>query len=141
MQRYEKLRANLFGVDMFCGRIDLKPTHGFSCFFIVEHTVDKAFIKDQTIQLLLAGCRNFDFYGAAGPIWHFCVDEADIMTKFEFNTGTVALTSGWSSLEDFVDALDMELSLRPFVPHDFYLIYDDAEIYKEAVKMLDSLMD
>lgn len=63
MLRYEKIRPNLYGLDMLYGKIDLKPTHGFSCFFIVEHIEDNDFIKRQAMQLLLAGCRDFNLYG------------------------------------------------------------------------------
>ena len=137
MQRYEKLSPCLYGAEIFYGKIDLKITHGFSCFFIVEHTTDKTYIKDQVMQLLLTGCRNFDFYGAAEPVWHLCVDEVNSILYPDPTPENVALTSGWNSIKDFVDALDEQLSSRPFVLHDFYLIYDDAGIYAEVLRMLD----
>lgn len=52
---------------------------------------------------------------------------------------SVALTSGWDSIEDFADALDVELSLRTFVPHDIFLIYDDVRIYNDVVACLEEL--
>ena len=135
--RYKKLLPNLYSADLHYGKIELKPTHGFSCFFIIRHTDDKEFIKDQAIQLLLSGCRNFDFYGEMEPMWHICVDEADILLYPDYTSETVALTSGWDNLEEFAEALHDELSLRPFVPHDFYLLYDDEGTYKEVLGLLD----
>lgn len=49
--KYDKLRSNLYGAHLIYGEIDLNPTHIISCFFIVEHTDDKEFIKKQAMQL------------------------------------------------------------------------------------------
>lgn len=136
MQRYNKLENNLYSAELLYGKIELKPTHRFSCFLIVEHTFDVDFIKDQAIQLFLAGCQSFDFYGKAEPNWHLGVDEANILLHSKSNPETDVLTSGWSILEEFADALNSVLSLRTFVPHDVYLIYDDEEIYKNVMKRL-----
>lgn len=138
VMQYKKLGLNLYSADVHYGKIDLKSTHRFSCFFIVQHTDDKKFIKDQAIQLLLAGCRNFDFYGKMESLWHSEFDEADILLFPDSTAETVALTSGWETLVEFVDALHAELSLRSFVPHDYYLLYDDAALYKEALRLLDT---
>lgn len=134
--RYEKLRHNLYSADLKYGKIELKPMHGFSCFFIVEHTDSKEFIKDQVIQLLLAGCRNFELYGKMKPLWHNGFDEADILLFPNSTSETVALTSGWDTLEEFAETLHDELSLRPFVPHDYYLLYDDSNVYKKVLESL-----
>ena len=95
MQRYEKLNPNFYGAEMFYGKIDLKLPHLFSCFFIVEHTTDKTYIKDQVMQLLLTGCRDFDFYGAAEPVWQLCADEVANMLYPNPTEETTILTSGW----------------------------------------------
>ena len=126
----------MYSADLLYGKIELKPTHRFSCFFIVEHTFDAEFIKDQAMQLLLAGCQEFDFYGKAEPQWHSGVNEAGILLHPVSAPEMVALISGWSDLEEFVDTLNERLSERPFVPHDFYLIYDDEGIYRNVLKML-----
>ena len=136
MQRYNKLRNNFHSADLLYGKIDLNPIHTFSCFFIVEHTFDVEFIKEQAIQLLLAGCQSFDFYGKAEPNWQIGVDEANILLYSKSNPETDVLTSGWSTMEEFADALNSVLSLRTFVPYDVYLIYDDEEIYKNVMKRL-----
>ena len=137
MQRYNKLGNNLYSADLLYGKIELKPTHRFSCFFIVEHTFDAEFIKDQAIQLLLVGCQSFDFYGKAESNWKLGVDEANIFLHPKSTSETDILIAGWSTLEEFADALNDVLCLRPFVPHDFYLIYDDEEIYRSVLKRLE----
>lgn len=136
--KYEKLRPNLYGAHLVYGKIDLNPTHRFSCFFIVQHTDDTEFIKKQAMQLLLAGCRNFDFFGKKEPLWHLGFDDVDIMLNPNSTPENVALTSGWSTLDDFVEALDLVISVRPIVPHDTYLLYDDRAIYEEVLRRLDT---
>lgn len=138
MQGYEKLRPNFYSADLVYGKIDLKLTHTFSCFFIVQHVDDKEFIKDQAIQLLLTGGRLFDFYGAKEAIWHLGFDEADILLYPDQQCEDVAMTSGWQTLEEFVEVLGQGLSERPIVPHDYYLFYDDSDTYNEALKLLDN---
>ena len=139
MPRYRKLRPNLYSADLVYGKIDLKPGHGFSCFFIVQHIDDKEFIKDQAIQLLLAGCRNFDFYGEKGPIWHLGFDDADILMNPNSTPETVALTSGWDTIDEFVEVLHNEISCRLYVSHDYYLLYDDEETYEYVLQSLEML--
>ncbi|MDE7246740.1 MAG: hypothetical protein K2N43_02505 [Lachnospiraceae bacterium] len=136
MQRYNKLRNNFYSADLLYGKIDLNPIHTFFCFFIVEHTFDEEFIKDQAIQLLLAGCQSFDFYGKAELNWYLGVDEANLFLRPKAASETNVLTSGWDTLEEFADALNSVLSMRTIVPHDIYLIYDDEEIYKNVMKRI-----
>lgn len=51
MPRCQKLFPNLYSAELFYGKIDLQVGHGFSCVFLVRHTNDKEYIKDQAMQL------------------------------------------------------------------------------------------
>ena len=137
MQRYEKLRENLYGAHLMYGKIDLKPTHGFSCHFIVEHTDEEDFIEEQFMQLLLAGCRNFDFYGEKKSIWR--KGYKTVYRKLYPNPTeeTFACFSAWGSIEGFAGELRDRLSVRYFVPQDFYILYDDKELYHKVLELLD----
>lgn len=127
MKYCEKLRANLFGVDMQLGEIEPTPSHMMMCCFITEHTDDTEFIEKQARQLLVAGCQYFAFYGRHKNLWHNAVNsEAD----------DVALTAEYDTMEDFVGNLAERLSERPFVPTDYYLIYDDRNIYEKVVALV-----
>ena len=139
--RYEKLRPNLYGTHLKYGKINLNPPHSFSCFFIVQHTDDEDLIEEQARQLLLAGCRNFDFFGKKESLWHLGFDDVDIMLNQDLTPESVALTSGWSTLDDFVEALNLEISVKPTIPHDTYLLYDDRAIYEEVLRRLDLQID
>ena len=137
MVRYEKLRPNFYSADLGDGKIEMKPAHNFSCFFIVQHVEDKEFIKNLAVQLLLTGCRIFQFYGEKEATWHLGVDGADILLYPDSSCENVALTMSCQTLEEFAESLDSGLSERPIVPHDYYLFYDDNEIYHETLKLLD----
>ena len=139
--RYEKLRPNLYSADLVCGKIDLDPSHRFSCYFIVQHTDDPEFIKKQAMQLLLAGCRNFDFFGEKEILWHNGFDDVDIMLNPDSTEETVALTMSWNTIDAFVDALDVDISASPLIPHDVYLLYDDSVIYRDVLQRLERCHD
>ncbi len=79
MRKYcDILALNFFGVQLEIGSIDLRPGHIFSCYFIVGHPHDAAFIEKQARQLLLAGCKHFVFYGKYEPQWHNGFDFEDV---------------------------------------------------------------
>ena len=74
MRKCERLAENFYGVDMYCGKIDLTKHRASVFFFIVEHTEDEDFISKQAVQLLTVRCRDFHFFGKQEPIWHFGFD-------------------------------------------------------------------
>ncbi|MBR3419626.1 MAG: hypothetical protein IKG82_13130 [Oscillospiraceae bacterium] len=134
MSATERLREHFWGLDLNRGNMELTKREDMYCYFIVEHTSDSEFAYKQALSLLVAGCRNFVFYGKAEAIWHLQTDLADIQMNPEMEE--VALTSSVDSFDDFVDGLAELLSIRPFVPFHTYLIYDDREIYAEVLKRL-----
>ncbi len=130
----KKLRPNLYSDDLIYGKIDLKPRHDFSCFFIVQHMDNKEFIKEQLLQLLLAGCQHYDFYGEMKQIWQLGFAEANTLLfsiSAEHNCCDFRTT-----VEEFAEALIHAISVRSFVPHDYYLLYDDAGIYEKVIQIL-----
>ena len=136
MQRYKKLRHNLFSADLHFGKIEIKPDHYCSCFFIVQHTDDREFIKDQAIQLLLAGCRNYDFYGEKRKIWETGLEGAYRIVLPENSVENTIRLNRWDIIEDFVAALNKSISMRPIVPCDHFLLYDDMKIYEAVVECM-----
>ena len=79
MRKFERLSNIFFGVELFNGEIDLSKHRERIIFFIVEHTTNKGYIEKQAMQLLVAGCRDFHFFGAEEPLWHLTFDEVDVM--------------------------------------------------------------
>ncbi len=137
---YVQLQPSLISVDLADRCVHIQPNHEFSCFFLVQHTNDRVFIEKLATQLLLAGCRSFDFHGKHEPLWHDCFDDADIMLNPDATPEDVALTSGWKTLEDFAEALYLDVSAPALAPHDVYLMYDDRSVYEAALKLLETLL-
>ena len=63
-------------------------------------------------------------------------DLADISVNPDSDEESVAITVSHHTIEDFVDALNEWLSCRGIVPYDFYLIYDDVDLYNQVKTML-----
>lgn len=133
MSATEMLSSNFWGLDIERGIMDLK-NGTLTCFIIVEHIHDIDFIRKQVLSLIVAGCKNFIFFGQQESIWHLETDLADI--KVHPNSDEVALTSTCESLDDFIDEINLEINLRPIVPNYNYLIYDDEKIYREILRRL-----
>lgn len=136
MKYCEKIMNNFFGVHMELGEIDIKVGHGITCFFIVEHTEDSVFIEKQARQLLVARCKEFVFYGKHKSKWNTGVELEDIKIKPKLTEECAVFTSSCETLEDFVDKIYWRVSERTFVPHDYYLIYDDRHIYEKVIATL-----
>lgn len=136
MSRCEQLRPNFYGCDLYYGKIDMKKTHVSVCFFLVNHKADTEFIKKRALQLILAGCKSYEFFGKYSEEWHLALDLADISINPDSNEESVAITVSHQTIEDFVDSLNEWLSCRSIVPYDYYLIYDDVDLYDQVKTML-----
>ncbi len=130
----EALAPDFWGLDLCRGVMDLSKNHAAYCFLIAEHQHDIEFIRKQALSLIVARCRNLSFYGKERDTWHFEADRADIQVYPDMET--VALTSGFDDLDDFMHELICAITVRPIVPYSTYLIYDDREIYAEVLKRL-----
>lgn len=120
-------------MDLFIGKTMLTANRNFHCFFIVERTFDKAFIREQALQLLLSQCKNFEFYGTYCWDWEHVFDEVDVLLH-PGDDEDIALTSAWDNLDAFTESLEGALSSRSFIPSDIYLIYDDEAVYKAVLQ-------
>lgn len=136
MERYRKLSNNFYSLDLHTGKTNFKPRHEIQCFFLVEHPCSEEFIEEQALQLLMTLCRNFDFYGAYSKQWDIGFDLVDVMLHPNENDWDIALTSQWDDFDEFVDALQLAISCRYFVPCDIYLIYDDVLLYHRVLDRL-----
>lgn len=125
----------LHKIDLMSGEISIHPEHAFSCFFIVQHMNDKLFIDQLGQRLLLAGCKDYTFYGEREPLWHLLFDEADILLNPDAEED-IAMTSGSSTLEDFADELDSALSWHREEPYDIFLLYDDRDLCEIVLSLL-----
>ena len=136
MQRYEKLLRNLYGADLFYGKIDLKVNYSFSCYFIVQHTNEEEFIREQLLQLILTGCQKFIFYGGKADAWVLNLEEAASILRSDHLTVPYS-ASIIDTIEAFARELHREVSFRSLVPHDVYLLYDNERLYRKVLGTLD----
>lgn len=80
--------------------------------------------------------REFHFYGKQAQQWENSFDLADITIRPNATHKEIALTMVYNELEEFIDILQEEISMRYFVPHDTYLLYDDENIYEQVLSKL-----
>ena len=136
MARCERITLNLTGTDLYSGKIDVKSTRNFSCFFIVNNPNNRRFIEKTAMDFILSGCKDFHFFGTYESEWHHAFDLADSLVFPNSTYETIARTTGYNSINDFSESLREIISARTFVPHDYFLIYDDEELYRKIVLML-----
>ena len=108
--RYQKLTNRLYSVNLHTGKTNFLFGRDVLCFLLVEHPCTEEFIQEQALQLLLSQCSSFDFYGA--------------------------YSKQLDNFDDFVEALELAVSVRSIVPFDVYLIYDDNALYNQVLDRL-----
>ncbi len=129
IESFQIIDHNIYGVDLFTGRIAPSNSHCAELFYIVDVTNNEEFIKREALQMLLQfGQTNYFFYGKQRKLWHLVFDETDIMLNS--NKETVANTIDCSTLDELIDELKDRKHLRNIVNCDYYLIYDNEEIFE-----------
>ena len=99
-----------------------------SCFFLVSHIDEEAFIRALAECLLKAGCRDFHFWGDREGLWHLLFDEADVERTLDNDLEDVAMTSGYSDIQDFARELRMQS------PQNCCLLSDDEDTYQQVLQ-------
>ena len=108
---FDRLAPCFFGVDLKCEKMNFRQGHTFTCFLIVEHLNDKYFIRKWALQLLMARRDSwYYFYGSQEPLWHWMMDEADVLLHPDPDDEKVAVTVGCRDIDDFVNELDICLN-------------------------------
>lgn len=136
MERYKKLLLNLYSADLFYGKVELNLRHYSFCYFIVQHTNDMDFIKDQALQLLLSSCSSFEFVGTQAPIWQQGFNETYSLLHPNADQEKLSNIAAYNTIDEFTDSLFQSMSCRGLIPTDHYLIYDDREIYEDVLRDL-----
>ncbi|MCI7767244.1 MAG: hypothetical protein MSJ26_04585 [Oscillospiraceae bacterium] len=135
MENFEKLRYSIYGLHLKYGKITPDIGHNAEVFYIVEHTDDRKLIEKEALQMLLqTGFDIFRFYGNKAALWRSVFDETG--AKLSGGTKGAAVTYCYDDLNDFAACLEERKYIRPFVPCDHYLIYDDISIYESIKKII-----
>ena len=117
MDRCEKLRDNLYGAELLTGSITPVKEHIAQIFYIVNNTDNSEFIENEALLMITQ-------FGKTE--YHFCGRHSELWQRI-FNDTALKIYP--------TDELSSVLQERYFVPTDFYLIYDDEEMYKQVVGM------
>lgn len=135
MDRCEKLSDNLYSAKLLTGSITPQKNHLAQIFYIVNSTADSEFIEKEALQMITQfGKTVYHFCGKYSGIWQKAF--RDTAQKIYPEDSEKVVIRGYESAEKFADKLNSVLQERYFVSTDFYLIYDDKEMYKQVVEML-----
>lgn len=134
MDRCEKLHDNLYSAELFTGSITPQKEHLAEIFYIVNRTNDSECVKKEALQMITQfGKTKYHFCGKHSELWQMIFN--DTALKIYPTDSEKVITRKYESTENFADELSSALQEKYFVPTDFYLIYDDEEMYKQVVGM------
>lgn len=136
MEMYKKLLLNLYSANLLNGKVELNLRHYSFCYFVVQHTNDTEFIKDQSLQLLLSSCNSFEFVGAQATIWQQGFSETYSLLHPVPAQERTKRISAYNTIDEFTDSLFQSMSCRGLIPTDHYLIYDDKGLYEDVLRDL-----
>lgn len=134
MDRCEKLHDNLYSAELFTGSITPQKEHLAEIFYIVNRTNDSEFAKKEALQMITQfGKTKYHFCGKHSELWQMIFN--DTALKIYPTDSEKVITRKYESTENFADELSSALQEKYFVSTDFYLIYDDEEMYRQVVGM------
>lgn len=134
MDRCEKLHDNLYSAELFTGSITPQKEHLAEIFYIVNRTNDSEFAKKEALQMITQfGKTKYHFCGKHSELWQMIFNDTTL--KIYPTDSEKVVARKYESTEKFADELSLVLQERYFVPTDFYLIYDDEEMYRQVVGM------
>ena len=81
------------------------------------------------------GKTKYHFCGKHSELWQMIFN--DTALKIYPTDSEKVLIRTYENTENFANELSIALQEKYFVPTDFYLIYDDEEMYRQVVGMLE----
>ena len=136
MCKYEQISPSFYGCDLLYGKLDIKPSHNFNCFFIVERVVNEEYIDKNALELILTHCTHFEFYGKYSQNWCSAFRHQNARVHPNCKSEERIVIVEHKSIGSFISSLKLDLSCRSIVPSDTILIYDNTEIYKTVLSLL-----
>ena len=135
MDKCDKLRDNLYGVKLLTGSITPVKEHIALIFYIVNNTDNGEFAENEALQMITQfGKTEYHFCGRHSELWQRIFNNTAL--KIYPTDSEKVITRTYENTENFADELREALQEKYFVPTDFYLIYDDEEMYRQVVEML-----
>ena len=132
MKREAIIPPRVWGANLYCGEIERKSGYDLMIYFIVNKTCEAEYIEKTALQFLLDEHTNYCFFGEFADEW---------ITEFR---KVAALTNlkhcppfqKFVTYNEFVEKIKLDLHLRPIVPFEMYIVYDDAELYQKIKEMI-----
>ena len=119
---------------MLTGSITPVKEHIAQIFYIVNNTDNSEFIENEALLMITQfGKTEYHFCGRHSELWQRIFN--DTALKIYPTDSEKVITRKHESTEKFADELSLALQEKYFVPTDFYLIYDDEEMYRQVVGM------
>lgn len=134
MDKCDKLRDNLYGVKLLTGSITPVKEHIALIFYIVNNTDNGEFAENEALQMITQfGKTEYHFCGRHSELWQRIFNNTAL--KIYPTDSEKVITRTYENTENFADELREALQEKYFVPTDFYLIYDDEDMYRQIVGM------
>ena len=104
MDRCEKLRDNLYGVDLLTGSITPVKEHIALIFYIVNNTDNGEFVENEALQMITQfGKTEYHFCGRHSELWQRIFN--DTALKIYPTDSKTVITRKYESTEKFADEL------------------------------------
>lgn len=104
MDRCEKLRDNLYGVDLLTGSITPVKEHIALIFYIVNNTDNGEFVENEALQMITQfGKTEYHFCGRHSELWQRIFN--DTALKIYPTDSEKVITRKYESTEKFADEL------------------------------------
>ena len=136
MDRYERISRNLFSCDLFYGKVDVKPSHNFICYYIVQQPVSSEFLYEQSLEMTLSHCRCINLYGKQSSLWYSAFKNQKKLVYQKERIEDIGEINEFDNLKDFVYTLKLDMRCHFFIPTDIILIYDDRKTYEKVLSLL-----
>ena len=132
MKRENIIPLRLWGANLYCGEIEVKIGYTLSVYFIVNKTCEQDFIRKTALQFLIDKHISYYFFGKYSNEW---------ITEFEkaaelMNLKCCPPFQNIETCNELVERIQFESHLRPIVPFEMYIVYDDAELYQRIKDVL-----
>ncbi len=135
MDRYEKLPNNLYGAELITGAITPNHTHNAEIFFIINSTSDSETAEREALQIITHfGKTKYHFFGSHSALWQRVF--RDTAARIFPTESEKVIIINYENTDSFAEELKASINQKYFVPTDFYLIYDDSELYKQVTEIL-----
>lgn len=106
MDRCEKLRDNLYGVELLTGSITPVKEHIAQIFYIVNNTDNSEFIENEALQMITQfGKTEYHFCGRHSELWQRIFN--DTALKIYPTDSEKVITRKYESTEKFADELSL----------------------------------